>query len=130
MPAKMIRAAVGSSVYVNGSSNATVIAGPMPGSTPTAVPSVTPSSAYSRYSGCAAVAKPSSSMVMLSIEERHPFEDPGGQRQAQAVREHHLHEQCQHHRDRQCPPPGRAQSPGRAEEQQRGRDRPADQVDE
>ena len=45
MPANMMKAAVGSSVYVTGSNNATVIAGPMPGSTPTAVPRVTPTSA-------------------------------------------------------------------------------------
>ena len=35
------------------------MAGPMPGSTPTAVPMTTPSRANSRYSGCSAVAKPS-----------------------------------------------------------------------
>ena len=41
-----------------GSSRATVRAGPMPGSTPTAVPMVTPSSAQSRFSGVRAASKP------------------------------------------------------------------------
>ena len=37
---------------MTGSSSATVIAGPMPGSTPTAVPSSTPMKANSRLVGC------------------------------------------------------------------------------
>jgi len=41
-----------------GSNKATVIAGPMPGNTPTAVPTVTPMNARSRLIGVAAVAKP------------------------------------------------------------------------
>ena len=60
IPASMIIAPVGSSPYVIGSSRATVMAGPIPGSTPTAVPTVTPISASSRLIGVAAVAKPSS----------------------------------------------------------------------
>jgi hypothetical protein len=44
----MIIALVGSSPYVTGSNNATVIAGPIPGSTPTAVPMTTPSRARRR----------------------------------------------------------------------------------
>ena len=35
-----------------------VMAGPMPGSTPTAVPMNTPNSANSRYMGCSAVGEP------------------------------------------------------------------------
>ena len=41
----MISEPAGSSLKVTGSSSATVSAGPMPGSTPTAVPSSTPISA-------------------------------------------------------------------------------------
>jgi hypothetical protein len=41
----MMNAWVGSSVKVSGSSRAMVIAGPMPGSTPMAVPSTTPMTA-------------------------------------------------------------------------------------
>ena len=42
MPANMINAPVGSIFEVTGRSNATVNAGPIPGRTPIAVPSVTP----------------------------------------------------------------------------------------
>jgi hypothetical protein len=42
MPASMISAATGSRLKVIGSSIAIVAVGPMPGSTPTAVPSTTP----------------------------------------------------------------------------------------
>ncbi|CPU65466.1 Uncharacterised protein [Mycobacteroides abscessus] len=45
MPANTMMAAVASSEYVSGRSSAIVIAGPMPGSTPTAVPTNTPNSA-------------------------------------------------------------------------------------
>ena len=44
-------ALAGSSRNVIGSSSATVSAGPMPGSTPTAVPIVTPTNAHSRLPG-------------------------------------------------------------------------------
>src|SRR6478752_3854472 len=78
-----------------GSSSATVIAGPMPGSTPTAVPSSTPMQAYSRFIGVAAVAKPSSSQLKLSISE-NPVQDacrqrdpePGVERIEAAHRQH------------------------------------------
>jgi len=43
MPASMISAVTGSRLKVIGSSMAIVAVGPMPGSTPTAVPSTTPS---------------------------------------------------------------------------------------
>ena len=61
MPAKKIIEAVASTLAVIGSSIATAVAGPMPGSTPTAVPMVQPSSAQSRLIGVPAVAKPCSS---------------------------------------------------------------------
>ena len=48
----------GSSLKVIGSSSATVSAGPMPGSTPTAVPSSTPMSANSRFIGWMAMVRP------------------------------------------------------------------------
>jgi hypothetical protein len=67
MPAKKIIDAVGSTFRVIGSSMATAVAGPMPGSTPTAVPMVQPSSAHSRLIGVAAVAKPAASWVQSSI---------------------------------------------------------------
>jgi hypothetical protein len=45
MPPNMMKAPIGSSFEVSGKSMATVSAGPMPGSTPTAVPKLTPISA-------------------------------------------------------------------------------------
>ena len=53
-----MNALTGSSLYVTGRSRATVSAGPIPGSTPTAVPSNTPISAQSRFSGVSATWKP------------------------------------------------------------------------
>ena len=61
MPAKKIIDAVGSTFSVIGNSIATAVAGPMPGSTPIAVPIVQPSSAHIRLIGVPAVAKPCSS---------------------------------------------------------------------
>jgi hypothetical protein len=55
MPAKKIIEAVASTLAVIGSSMATVPAGPMPGSTPTAVPSAQPTKAHSRLIGVPAV---------------------------------------------------------------------------
>ena len=63
----MMKAAVGSRLKVTGSSSATVSAGPMPGSTPTAVPSVTPTSAQSRLKGVSATAKPWARAASVSI---------------------------------------------------------------
>ena len=51
MPAKKIIEAVTSTLAVIGSSMATATAGPMPGSTPTAVPSTQPTKAHSRLAG-------------------------------------------------------------------------------
>ena len=47
----MMKAAVGSSWAVTGRSSATVSAGPIPGSTPMAVPTVTPSADQNRFTG-------------------------------------------------------------------------------
>src|SRR5688500_18145232 len=57
----------GSSVKVTGSSNATVKAGPMPGRTPTAVPSVTPANAHNRCGTVSAVRKPSARACSVSM---------------------------------------------------------------
>jgi hypothetical protein len=62
MPANMMKAPIGSlKLKVSGSSSAIATAGPIPGSTPTKVPSVTPAAASSRFSGRSAVPKPSAS---------------------------------------------------------------------
>src|ERR1700682_3843008 len=52
-----------------GRSSATVMAGPIPGSTPTAVPRRTPITAYSRFIGVAALAKLWRSLLKLSMSE-------------------------------------------------------------
>src|SRR6476619_513228 len=69
MPANRISAPVGSRVNVIGSSSATVSAGPMPGSTPTRVPSVTPTRASSRLAGVRASWNPCISWEKESISE-------------------------------------------------------------
>ena len=67
MPAKRMNAPTGSSkLNVIGSSSATVNAGPMPGSTPTSVPSVTPAAASSRFWGVNTALKPSSRLAANS----------------------------------------------------------------
>src|SRR5690606_6502250 len=73
----MMNALAGGTVKVIGSSSATVIAGPMPGSTPTRVPSVTPTSAYSRLTGVIAAANPSSSSPSDSTQIT-PASGPAG----------------------------------------------------
>ena len=66
----MMSEPAGSSLNVTGSSSATVSAGPMPGSTPTAVPSSTPISANSRFIGCNAMVRPWYSAKIGSIGVR------------------------------------------------------------
>ena len=56
MPPNMMKALVGSSPNVMGRRSATVSAGPIPGSTPTAVPSVTPANAQARCGQVSALA--------------------------------------------------------------------------
>ena len=61
MPAKRMNAPTGSEkLNVIGSSSAIVSAGPMPGSTPTSVPRITPAAASSRFCGVKTAPKPSS----------------------------------------------------------------------
>ena len=50
-----------------GSSMATAVAGPMPGSTPTAVPKAQPTKAHSRLTGVPAVANPCIRWFQMSI---------------------------------------------------------------
>ena len=52
MPASMITACVALSPNVTGSRIEMPDSGPMPGSTPTSVPTRQPSTAYQRFSGC------------------------------------------------------------------------------
>jgi len=58
MPASMISAVAGSRANVEGSSSAMAPTGPMPGSTPTMVPTTTPTKQASRFVGVMAMVKP------------------------------------------------------------------------
>ena len=67
MPASMISAASGCSVNEIGSSMATVVTGPIPGSTPITVPSRTPMKQYAVFCSVKATANPSPKFEMTSI---------------------------------------------------------------
>src|SRR5690554_6666810 len=74
----MMKAEVGASVMVTGSSSAMVSAGPMPGRMPMAVPSIEPISAHIRFVGCRATAKPwsSRSKVCMALDSQRREEPP------------------------------------------------------
>src|SRR5688500_1538515 len=78
MPASMMSEATGSNENVIGSSSATVAVGPMPGSTPTAVPRVTPSRQIRMLEGWRATSSPraspekSMSAAQPGAEDRQP----------------------------------------------------------
>src|SRR5262245_26989769 len=93
----MMNALVGSSVNVTGSSTATVSAGPMPGSTPMAVPNVVPTSAQPRWCSAKALAKPSLSARRVSSTSHAAFRNSepalqraAGQRKLQETAEEHV----------------------------------------
>src|SRR3954468_5308600 len=67
MPANKIKAEAGSTLKVIGSSSAIVSAGPRPGRTPIAVPSVVPTRHHIRLVGVSATAKPFISWAKASI---------------------------------------------------------------
>src|SRR5688500_3097519 len=140
MPASMIKAPVGSRPYVIGSSRATVIAGPIPGRTPTAVPTITPMRARSRLSGVAAVAKPSSRNWRFSISQRSAvrsgtsedaLQDSGRQAHDEADGEAVEGAQGQGRADHEVPDEvSAAQRDRRAVEEECAADDPAEQVDQ
>src|SRR3954471_1407799 len=67
MPASMMSADTGARLKVIGSSIAIVATGPMPGSTPISVPSMTPIRQYSRFIGETATPKPMTRLWKMSI---------------------------------------------------------------
>src|SRR5437868_6142755 len=69
MPEKKIIEAVMSTLPVIGSSMATATAGPMPGSTPTAVPRAQPTRHQSRFAGVIAAAKPCINALKISMSD-------------------------------------------------------------
>src|SRR5512139_251709 len=100
MPASMMSEETGSSWNVIGSSMAIVAVAPMPGSTPMRVPRITPIRQKNRFSGEAAVAKPSarlerSSICGVSSDERQPGSE-AAEREAETVAE----DQCREDRKR------------------------------
>ena len=72
MPASMISEVTGSKPKVIGSSRAMVAVGPMPGSTPTAVPRVTPMRQNSRLTGVNAVSNPRARLSRMPIRPVSP----------------------------------------------------------
>src|ERR1700716_2908932 len=79
MPANMMSAPVGSRLAVAGSSNATVRAGPTPGSTPTSVPRVTPMNPSSRFCRLNATVKPDINALKVSMSESREQTERQGQ---------------------------------------------------
>src|SRR6188508_220325 len=101
MPASMISAATGLRLKVIGSSMAMVATGPMPGSTPISVPSITPIRQYSRCIGEIATPKPMIRLWKISIAapsaDRAVFDHGGAdrERQRQPLHEHQDRERDQ-----------------------------------
>src|SRR5262245_64430321 len=74
-----MKAEVGSTLKVIGSNSAMVSAGPRPGRTPIAVPSVVPTRHHNRFIGVSATAKPLRSWEKASMsrplpQTQHPFD--------------------------------------------------------
>src|SRR5262245_39158066 len=87
MPAKRMKAPTGSSkLKVIGSSSAMVSAGPMPGRTPTSVPSVTPAPASSRFCSVRTSVKPSIRLAAKTSTSDAPR--PGRELHVEPLAEH------------------------------------------
>src|SRR5579875_358570 len=110
----MMNAAVGSSENVTGSSSATAIDDPSPGSTPTAVPRRQPTTTQSRLAGVSAPAKPSPRRPSTSMSEP-PSDDARGQRQVEHHVEGDVAERCHGQADdERAEPTGGAEALGDA----------------
>src|SRR3954454_14669143 len=119
MPANRMNAPTGSlKLNVIGSSSATVRAGPIPGSTPTSVPSVTPAAASNRFSGVRTCPKPSIRLAAKSSNTPGPRRQLHVEPLRERVRRHHAEQQGPH----DAPPgPVGAEQPGREPEEDRRR---------
>src|SRR3954462_7123157 len=95
MPASMIMAVGGARPKVKGSNSAIAGIGPMPGSTPIAVPITTPIRQNSKLLGCRAVVSPISRLSNSSISEPSR---PDRHRQGERLDE----EQHRRRREAQC----------------------------
>src|SRR5688572_20659788 len=88
MPDSMISEATGSNSNVIGSRSATVAVDQMPGSTPTAVPSVTPRRQIRMLEGCRAVSRP---RRMPSTSAPEPVADDRKTQLQQTDEDHETH---------------------------------------
>src|SRR5215204_3858471 len=79
MPANRMKAEVASTLNVIGSSSAMVSAGPRPGSTPIAVPSVVPTRHHIRFIGVSAIEKPcpSCDRTSMPLAPQQAFDQTG-----------------------------------------------------
>src|SRR5712691_715255 len=140
MPANRMNAAVGSTLNVIGRRSAMVSAGPSPGSTPIAVPSVVPTRHHSRFIGVSATAKPfinwaKASMSRTLLEAEHTLDrgldDAGADVDAERLGEAEIRHQreggadCGIAHDRLG-----AEAARHADEQDRGGDRETGGADE
>src|SRR3954451_582761 len=105
MPEKKIIEAVMSTLPVIGSSMATATAGPMPGSTPTAVPRAQPTRHQSRLTGVIAVAKPAIRALKISMSEP-PCAGQARQIDCQEFGEHPEHRRGNQETDHKIGNPG------------------------
>src|SRR5262245_12587560 len=103
MPANMMSDPAGSSLNVTGSSSATVSAGPMPGRTPTAVPSSTPINANRRFIGCSAMRRPwpSAEIGSMGAPSEQPLERSRRKGQRQELGEHQIGAEAEREPDRE-----------------------------
>src|SRR5262245_2153266 len=140
MPANKMKAEVGSTLNVMGKRSAMVSAGPSPGNTPIAVPSVVPTRHHSRFCGVSATAKPFASWDRTSISAprlepeqavERVLEDAGADVDAQRLGKAEIGD-----KRKRCTDPGIAQDRLRAEaardadEQHDGRNREAGIADQ
>src|SRR4030095_12601370 len=103
MPASMMSAATGLRLKVIGSSMAMVATGPMPGSTPISVPSITPIRQYSKCIGEIATPKPRIRLLKISIAasaDRAVFDEARADRERQR-QPFHEHQHREHDQDQE-----------------------------
>src|SRR3954468_12486636 len=121
MPAIMMMPDSGVPDSVTGSSSDIAEIGPMPGNTPTRVPTNTPMKQYRILTGSRATPKPCATLRMVSICASADFKNAGGQLDQQQVLEPPPYAERRQQRE------GKRQRPAhridRAEQQQHQRDR-------
>src|SRR6266508_6749188 len=135
-----MNAAVGSTLKVIGSRSAMVSAGPSPGSTPIAVPSVVPTRHHIRLTGVSAMAKPSRSCEKASMSRTLPdaedaldrvLDQTGPDVDAERLRKAEIGHQCEGCSDRGIAHDRlRPEAARHADEQKDGGDRETGAADE